>query len=268
MLLYKNKKYLIIFFKLNSYIGQSNKIKQIFSYKYLYFYRYNYGLINLSKKLLNLKFFLNFFKRLVFLNCRFFFISPNLEYSKLIFFYAKKLRQYCFVGNWISGLMSNLNERFNNIFFDNFQSEFSNLSKLSFFNKFYLNSKLNKEIRFFKNKNYKKLNKKIDIVFFIGSNNSLIDLKILKECFKLKVPVIGYFNSNSYLEYSSYFIITNILSFFNIYFLFLVFIRYYIYLQNKYYNLGKINLLSKHDRKKKLKANFFKIKSIKKLKKF
>lgn len=259
-----NKKYLFLFLKLGSYLGHSNKIKHVYSYNYLCFYRYNYGILNLSKKLLNLKFFLSFYKRLIFLNCRFLFITTNLDYSKLIFFYTKKLNQYCFAGDWISGSMTNINERFNNIFIHNKLDKFQKQNEN---NNFYFSKKTKINfIRFFKNKNYKKLNKKIDIVFFIGSDQNKKDFSVIKECSTLKIPIMGFFNSNFNIEYSPFFLLTNVKNFFNIYFLFLLIIRYYIFLQNKFYGKGKKNL--QVSLQKKLKYNLFRVKKLKKLKKF
>jgi len=209
------KKYFKIFFHLNNYLGSLKELKSIYSHFYFKYYRLNTIILNVYLSYLSFNNFLYLFKSAILNKCKFFFISNNLKFSDFIFYYSKKINQYCFIGSWPSGLLTNLNIFFKDKFL--IKNKKANLD-----NSFFLQSK-------------KDFVKNIHFFFLFSSNNLFLDLKIVKECLKYNIPVIGFFDTSFNIEHSLYFLLTNTKNFLNIYFLFYLVIKTYILFKNKFY---------------------------------
>lgn len=93
------KKFLKVVLQLNGHIGSLRILKNEYSHNYYLYYRSNRVILNIFFIYKNFNVFVSLFKSLILSRCKIFFISNNSNFSKFIFYYTKRLNQYCFVGN-------------------------------------------------------------------------------------------------------------------------------------------------------------------------
>lgn len=218
------KKYLSTLIALNGHIGSLRRFKNLYAHNYYLYYRLNYVVLNLFKSFSNFNIFLGLFKSMILNNCKVLFICNEFNLARLIFFFTKKINQYCFVGSWVPGFFTNYG-----------------LLHQRFFLKRYKESKKNRGLFGLKDVNLisnpfptKNFLSDLDFFFFFGSNQNKFDYRVLKEILRLKKPLLGVFNSDFKIERADYFFLVNATSI-NIYFIFILLIKLYKSLKNKYY---------------------------------